>query len=123
MCTPGEGHRPKTSQAIADDLACRIAARPGKGRNRVIVEAGDPAQLQAGVVQNLPVFWVAQVRGNRRPVRAGFRLEGCPVREAASLPRSSSLVLKRPQAQQGEPVRMALAGHQFPWAFAAAFGN
>jgi len=45
------------------------------------------------------------------------------VREAASLPGSSSLGLKRSQAQQGEPMRMARAGHQFPWAFANAFGT
>jgi transposase len=42
------------------------------------------------------------------------------VREAASRPGSSSLGLKRSQAQQGEPMRMARAGHQFPWAFAVA---
>jgi len=40
------------------------------------------------------------------------------VREAAGVSRSGSLLLK-----QGEPVQMALAGHQFPWAFAAAFGK
>ena len=33
--------------------------------------------------------------------------------EAVSLPGSSSLVLKLPEAQQGEPVRMAFAGQQF----------
>jgi len=69
------------------------------------------------------LFGLHKARGNRRPVRVGFRLEGCPLREAASLPRSSSPGLKRSQAQQGEPVRMALAGHQFPWAFAVAFGT
>src|SRR3954469_280111 len=46
----------------------------------------------------------------------------CPVREAASLPRSSPLGLKRSQAQQGEPVRMALVGHQLPRALALALG-
>jgi len=44
------------------------------------------------------------------------------VREVAGVPGSSSLGLKRSQVQQGEPVRMALAGHQFPRAFALAFG-
>jgi len=56
-------------------------------------------------------------------VRAGSRLEGCPLREAASRPGPSLLGLKRSQAQQGEPVRMALADHQFPRAFALALGT
>jgi len=68
-------------------------------------------------------FWVTQTRGNRRPVRVGFRLEGCLVREAAGLPGSGSLGLKRSQAQQGEPMRMALAGHQLPRALALALGT
>jgi len=42
--------------------------------------------------------------------------------EAARLPGSSSLGLKRSQAQQGEPVRMALAGHQLSRALALARG-
>src|SRR3982751_5543977 len=46
----------------------------------------------------------------------------CLVREAASLPRSSPLGLKRSQAQQGEPVWMALTGHQLPRALALALG-
>ena len=41
---------------------------------------------------------------------------------AASRPGSSSLGLKRSQAQQGQPVRMALAGHQLARAFALALG-
>jgi len=68
-------------------------------------------------------FWVTQTRGNRRPVRVGFRLEGCLVREAAGLPGSGSLGLKRSQAQQGEPMRMAVAGHQLPRALALALGT
>jgi hypothetical protein len=43
--------------------------------------------------------------------------------EAVSLPGSSVLVLKRSKAQQGEPVRMAFAGHQFPRAFADVLGK
>jgi hypothetical protein len=43
--------------------------------------------------------------------------------EAVSLPSSSSLGLKRSETHQGEPVRMAFAGHQFPWAFADALGK
>src|SRR5271157_6405729 len=64
--------------------------------------------------------WVTEARRSRLPVRAGFRLEGCRVREAASLPGSGSPGLKRSQAQQAEPVRMALARHQFPRTFAVA---
>jgi hypothetical protein len=67
-------------------------------------------------------FWVTRTCKERRPVRAGFRQAMCPVWEAASLPRSSPLGLKRSQAQQGEPVWMALAGHQLPRAFALALG-
>jgi len=66
------------------------------------------------------LFRVTQACATSRPVRAGFRLEGCPVLEAASLPGSSLLGLKRSQAQQGQPVRMALAGHQLPRALALA---
>ncbi len=46
----------------------------------------------------------------------------CPVREAASLFASSPLGLKRSQAQQGQPVRMALAGHQLLRVLALALG-
>ena len=49
-------------------------------RIAVAFEAG-----RDGVVQNLP-FSGYTARGKRRPVRAGLRLEGCPVREAAGLP-------------------------------------
>src|SRR3954454_3742867 len=45
--TPGLGHRPEAGQAVADDRAGGIEAAPGKHRNRVIAEAGDPPQLQA----------------------------------------------------------------------------
>src|SRR4051794_26960550 len=65
-------------------------------------------------------FWVTRTCKELRPVRAGLRPEGCPVREAASLLRPSPLRLKRSQAQQGEPVRMPLAGHQLPRALALA---
>ena len=69
------------------------------------------------------LFGLHKARGNRRPVRVGVRLEGCSVREAAGRPGSSSPGLKRSQAQQGEPVRMARACHQFPWALALAFST
>src|SRR4051794_1866676 len=68
-------------------------------------------------------FRVTRARGNRRPVRAGSRLKSCSCKEAASLPGSGSPGLKWPEAQQRKPVRMALAGHQFPWAFAGAPGT
>src|SRR5271166_1712432 len=68
-------------------------------------------------------FWVTQARGNHRPAGGGSWLERCPVWEAASLPGSGSLWLKRSQAQQGEPVRMALTGHQFARAFAVTLGT
>jgi len=68
-------------------------------------------------------FRLHETRGNCRPVRVGLRLERGWLREAVSLPGSSSLGLKRSQAQQGEPMRMALAGHQLSRAFAVAFGT
>src|SRR5271165_3023208 len=70
-------------------------------------------------------FWVTQARGNHRPVGARFWVERCLVREggADSLLGSGSLGLQRSEAQQGEPVRMALAGHQFPRAFAVTLGT
>ncbi len=69
------------------------------------------------------LFGLHKARGNCRPVRVGFRFEERPVREAASLPGSSSLVLKRSQTEQGQPVRMALAGHQLARALALALGT
>ncbi len=45
------------------------------------------------------------------------------MREAVSLPGSNALGLKRSQVQQDQPVRMPLAGHQFPRAFAVALGT
>ena len=76
-------------------------------------------ETNEGVVQNLP-FSGDTARGKRRPARAGFRLEGCPEREAASLPGSGPPGLKRSQAEQGQPVRVALAGHQLARALALA---
>src|SRR3954452_5874977 len=68
-------------------------------------------------------FWVTRAREERRPVRAGCRRPMCPAREAAGLPPGSSPPwLKRSQADQGEPVWMALAGHQLPRALALALG-
>ena len=64
-----------------------------------------------------------RARGNSRPLRVGSRLVGLCAVEAVSLPGSGLLVLKRSEAQQGEPVRMAFAGHQFSWALANAFGK
>ena len=50
-------------------------------------------------------------------------MEGHVVREAARLPGSLSLGLKRSQAQEGQPMRMALAGHQFPRVLVLALGT
>ena len=57
-------------------------------------------------------FWVTQ--GARKPPACEGRIATGrvgPMREAASLPASSALKLKRSHAQQGQPVRMTLAGH------------
>jgi hypothetical protein len=75
-----------------------------------------------GVVQNPPFLGYTGER--KRPgFEAGFRLRSWPVREAVSLPRSSALRLNGSEAQQGQPMRMALAGHQFPWTLAGALGD
>jgi hypothetical protein len=90
------------------------------------VGLGDLALLWRGLAAawfRICHFRVTWARENRRPVRAGFQLESCPVGEAASLPGSGSPGLKWPEAQQRKPVRMAVAGHQFPRAFAAAPGT
>jgi len=42
---------------------------------------------------------------------------------AAGLPRSNPLVLKWSETEQGKPMRMAFAGHQFPRALADALGK
>jgi hypothetical protein len=87
------------------------------------------AVAQAGLARawfKSAVFWVTEAYGNRRSVRAGFGSKGCPVREAANPPRvsleSGLPGLKWPEAQQRQPMRMSLAGHQFARALAAAFG-
>src|SRR3954451_17729143 len=67
-------------------------------------------------------FRVTRAHEGRRPVWAGCRRSMCPVREAAGLPRSSPLGLKQSQAEQGEPVRMAPAGHQLRRALALPLG-
>ena len=48
-------------------------------------------------------------------------VERRPVREALSLFGLGLLWLKRSQAKQGQPMRMALAGHHFARAFALTF--
>ena len=68
-------------------------------------------------------FWVTQGVRKRPAFEGRISAGGYPVREAASLPWSSPLGLKRSQAEQGQPVRMTLAGHQLAWAFAMALGT
>ncbi len=82
-----------------------------------LVHVWTAPRMQEGKMAWLRVyrFWITQARGNRRPLRAGCQLERYPVREEVSLPLSGSPGLKRFQVQQGKPLRMALARHQFPW--------
>ncbi len=76
----------------------------------------------SGVVQSLP-FRVTQVCGGLGPLGSDFDW-GRVFRAGGSQPppSSSPLGLKRSQAQQGQPVRMAVAGHQLARAFALALG-
>ena len=69
-----------------------------------------------GVVQD-PQFLGYTSKRKPPAFEARFRLRRW---EAVSLPRSSALRLKGSEAQQRQPMCMALAGHQFPWAFAGA---
>src|SRR3954452_21648957 len=69
------------------------------------------------------VFGLQMPRGNRRPVMAGFRFEGGSVGRRSTSRGSSVAGLKWPEAQQRQPMWMALAGHQFPRAFAVPFGT
>jgi len=88
-----------------------------------LTEAIDRRAETVGRGSESDLFGLHEARGNRRPVRVGFGSKRCPVREAASRPGSSLLGLKRSQAQQSEPMQMALAGHQLPRAFALALGT
>jgi hypothetical protein len=98
------------------------AASARQGAGMIAAEPVDWKELYLGVVQNRPFLGYT---GERKPpaFEARFRSRRWPVREAVSLPRSSVLQLNGSQAQQRQPVRMALAGHQFPRAFAGALGN
>jgi hypothetical protein len=73
-----------------------------------------------GVVRNPPFSGYA---GEQKPpaFAAGFRLRRWPVEEAVSLSKSSALRLQSSKAQQCQPMRMALAAHQFARAFALTF--
>jgi len=68
----------------APDLEAGSAARlidafaRGSGSGLVQLGAGE-----VGRGSDSGLFGLHKARGNRRPVRAGFRLEGCLVREAA----------------------------------------
>ena len=81
---------------------------------------GGLIQVWVGAWFRIRRFWVTRARGNRRPVRGGFRFAGCLMREAVSLPGSCLSGLKWAEAEQRQPVRMALAGHQLLRAFAGA---
>jgi hypothetical protein len=71
------------------------------------------------VVQNRPVLGYTVERWRLLGPGSDAKLVLCGRR---SVPRSSALRLNGSEAQQRQPVRMALAGHQSPRAFAAAFG-
>src|SRR4051794_29198564 len=95
----------------------RFSVPPGYRRSKPPVRP----KLNGGVVQNRPVLGHTGAR--RAPACAGrMPTFDVPVREAPASPASSPPGLKRSQAEQGEPVRMALAGHQLPRALALALG-
>ncbi len=68
-------------------------------------------------------FWVTRAHEERRPVWGRMSTFNVPCAGGDQPPTVSGPPgLKRSQAQQGEPVRMALAGHQLPRALALALG-
>jgi hypothetical protein len=76
------------------------------------------------VVHFRPFLGNCRSRGSGRPSRVGLDQRGYFVRwRPISLPGSGVLVLQRSEAQQGEPVWMAFAGHQVPRALADALGK
>jgi hypothetical protein len=95
------------------------ARRAVQGQRQV----SPPYPEAEGVVHFWP-FWGNKRTGkNGRPLGSDLGQWGCCAGEAVSLPGSGALVLKRSEAQQGEPMRVAFAGHQFPRAFADALGK
>ena len=74
------------------------------------------------MVQNRPVLGHTDAR--RAPACVGrMSTSDVPCAGGGQPPTVSSLLgLKRSQAQQGEPVWMALAGYQLSWALALALG-
>ena len=99
----------------------RLRLRPDHRTTRPLRDTARRGSPRRGSESVL--FELHKARRSRRSMRVGFWWEGCPVREAASLPRSSPLGLKRSQAQQGQPVRMTLTRHQLPRALAPALGT
>src|SRR5271165_5766860 len=81
-----------------------------------------PWHPQRGVVQILPF---SGYTGARKPSACEGRISARRLScgEATSLPGSGAPGLEWPEAQQRQPVRMALAGHQLPRAFAVALGT
>ena len=68
-------------------------------------------------------FWVTRAHEERRPVWGWMLTSDVPCAGGGQpLTVSGPPGLKRSQAQQGEPVRMALAGHQLARALALALG-
>ena len=121
----GSSPRPTACRSLQDSVFRSFfspMAAGGAGEIRFPTVASLLAAHGRGRGSESGFFGLRKARGNRRPAGAGFRWEGCLVREATSFPGSSSLGLKPSQAKQGQPVRMALTRHQLPRAFAPALG-
>jgi hypothetical protein len=101
-----------------DQLGFNLHTGRDDGERHLEVRVGNVE----GVVQNSP-FWGYTSERKPPAFEARLWLRSWLVREAVSLPRSSALRLNGSEAQQRQPMRMALAGHQFPWAFAGTLGN
>ena len=79
------------------------------------------ADAEVGVVHFWPLLGSMRARESGRSVAVRFDLWGCfvPWRRRPS-PALALLELSWTEAQQSEPVRMALVCQQFPWALAVS---
>src|SRR5215213_970944 len=101
----------------------RSAVSSGLVAGNLVEILADEGNSHAWAWFKSAAFWVTGSHGNRRSVRAEFAWKGVLCGKRSALPGSGLPGLKWPEAQQRQPVRMALAGHQFPRAFAVALGT
>ena len=115
-----DDQRRDVAQRLKDGAGASELSRAFKTSRQTIMRIRDGV---LGVVHFRQFWGNKRACGSGRPLRVGLGQWGCCAGEAVSLSGSGALVLKRSEAEQSEPVRMAFAGHQFPWALALAFST